>query len=94
MIRLAVRLRPILALIPLLFAVAGGLQAEPITGDRIRVIDGDTIKVDGASPNIRLVGFNAPETRRAKCDAERELAARRQGACETSSARARWISPT
>jgi micrococcal nuclease len=24
-------------------------------------------------PNVRLVGFNAPETRRAKCDAERKL---------------------
>lgn len=48
-------------------------HAEPITADRIRVIDGDTIKVDGTSPNVRLIGFNTPETRRAKCDAEREL---------------------
>jgi len=27
-------------------------------------------------PNVRLVGFNAPETRRAACDAERQLGAK------------------
>ena len=26
-------------------------------------------------PDVRLVGFNAPETRRARCDAERQLGA-------------------
>ncbi len=45
--------------------------AEPIEPDRIRVIDGDTIRVDGKRPDIRLVGFNAPETRRAQCSDER-----------------------
>jgi endonuclease YncB( thermonuclease family) len=39
----------------------------------IRVIDGDTIRVFQKRPNVRLVGFNAPETRRAQCEAEREL---------------------
>jgi endonuclease YncB( thermonuclease family) len=39
----------------------------------VRVIDGDTIRVFNRKPNVRLVGFNAPETRRAQCDVEREL---------------------
>lgn len=64
----------VLALLFLVFLtliVAGQARAEPIWGQRIRVIDGDTIKVDSQKP-VRLVGFNAPETRRAQCDAERE----------------------
>jgi len=39
----------------------------------IRVIDGDTIRIHRAKPDVRLVGFNAPETRRAQCAAERAL---------------------
>ena len=31
------------------------------------------IRVRHTQPNVRLVGFNAPETRRAVCEAEREL---------------------
>jgi hypothetical protein len=31
------------------------------------------ISVDHQQPNVRLVGFNAPETRRAQCNAERQL---------------------
>jgi micrococcal nuclease len=42
-----------------------------ITPDRIHVIDGDTVRLDGQT--IRLVGFNAPETVRPECDREREL---------------------
>jgi endonuclease YncB( thermonuclease family) len=39
----------------------------------VRVIDGDTISLDDGQPNVRLVGFNAPETGdRARCDAERQ----------------------
>ena len=38
----------------------------------VRVIDGDTISLNDGQPNVRLVGFNAPETGdRALCDAER-----------------------
>jgi endonuclease YncB( thermonuclease family) len=37
------------------------------------VIDGDTIRVYRQRPDVRLVGVNAPETRRARCDAQREL---------------------
>lgn len=48
-------------------------RAEPIAPDRIRVVDGDTIRVDRGPP-IRLVGFNAPETGdRAQCDREQDL---------------------
>jgi endonuclease YncB( thermonuclease family) len=44
-----------------------------IDAAEISVIDGDTIRVHHKQPNVRLVGFNAPETRRAACPAEREL---------------------
>lgn len=49
------------------------LVAKPIDLGRIRVIDGDTIRIDKAEPDHRLIGFNAPETRRAKSEAERQL---------------------
>ena len=42
----------------------------------VRVLDGDTVRLNGAKPDVRLNGFNAPETRRAKCEAERELGAK------------------
>jgi endonuclease YncB( thermonuclease family) len=47
--------------------------AEPIDPGDIRVIDGDTVRVYHQHPNVRLVGFNAPETRNAECQAEFEL---------------------
>lgn len=59
-----------LAVLALSFAAA---VAEPIAAGRIRVIDGDTIRVDGARPDVRLVGYNAPETRRARSEYERDL---------------------
>jgi endonuclease YncB( thermonuclease family) len=34
------------------------------------------IRVHDKKPDVRLVGFNAPETRRALCQAERELGAK------------------
>jgi micrococcal nuclease len=40
---------------------------------RIEVIDGDTIRVSGQSRNVRLVGFNTPETGSARCSQERAL---------------------
>lgn len=40
---------------------------------RIEVIDGDTIRVSGQSRNVRLVGFNTPETGSAQCSQERAL---------------------
>src|SRR4029079_1777068 len=42
--------------------------AAPIS---VYVIDGDTIRLNDGRPNVRLVGFNAPETgSRARCEAE------------------------
>lgn len=54
-----------------LFAYAA--WSGPITSDEVRVIDGDTIRLHHQKPDVRLVGFNAPETRRALCDVERDL---------------------
>lgn len=42
---------------------------EPISPNRITVVDGDTIKVD-LTESVRLVGFNAPETTRAQTQIE------------------------
>jgi len=63
----------VLLLTFLIFQPWADAGAEPIVGSRIRVIDGDTIRVDRARPDVRLVPFNAPETRRPKCEAERDL---------------------
>jgi endonuclease YncB( thermonuclease family) len=42
------------------------------TSMSVHVIDGDTISLNDGRANVRLVGFNAPETRhRARCEAER-----------------------
>lgn len=43
------------------------------TSASVYVIDGDTIGLGDGRPNVRLVGFNAPETgSRARCEAERQ----------------------
>lgn len=55
------------------FSSASIASAAPIDAADVRVIDGDTIRVFHKQPNVRLVGFNAPETIRAACVAEREL---------------------
>lgn len=46
--------------------------AEPLDRSRIEIVDGDTIRVDGEQ--VRLVGFDTPETgdENARCDEERE----------------------
>ncbi len=45
-------------------------KAEPVSRDRIEIVDGDTIRISGES--WRLMGFDTPETFYAKCTAERE----------------------
>jgi endonuclease YncB( thermonuclease family) len=57
----------------------GAVSSTPIASDEVRVIDGDTIRIHHQKPDVRLVGFNAPETRRAICEAERELGGRATG---------------
>jgi endonuclease YncB( thermonuclease family) len=69
--RPAVSLTFVFALLWVNFALAASINHEDV-----RVIDGDTIRVFHQKPNVRLVGFNAPETRRAQCEAERELGAK------------------
>jgi endonuclease YncB( thermonuclease family) len=48
-------------------------EYEPLNALAVRVIDGDTISIQGAPRNIRLVGFNAPEISEPNCDLERGL---------------------
>lgn len=45
----------------------------PIQSGDVTVLDADTVRVHHKRPDVRLTGFNAPETRRAACPAEREL---------------------
>lgn len=51
-----------------------GSVDRPISAMQISVVDGDTVRIDGRS--VRLVGFNAPETRNAECMRERDLGLR------------------
>ena len=51
--------------------IATGASAERIEPAMIRVIDGDTIELQGQS--VRLVGFDTPETWKPRCDYERAL---------------------
>jgi len=55
----------VMALISVNYVAAG----EYLGPTQIRVIDGDSIEVAGQ--NIRLVGYDTPETYRPKCDYER-----------------------
>lgn len=62
-------------LIGLLFA-AQPAHAETIDGNRITIIDGDTVALPcavparGCSEKIRLYAIDAPESYRSRCDAE------------------------
>ena len=51
-------------------------QGRTIRANDVRVIDGDTVDIRGQDANVRLVGFNAPETWRPQCDAERAVGRR------------------
>lgn len=42
----------------------------------VQVIDGDTVGIRGLTANVRLVGFDTPETWRPSCTAERQLGER------------------
>jgi endonuclease YncB( thermonuclease family) len=64
--------RALLLLIAALLATAA--LAEPLSRSDMAIVDGDTIRARGKT--YRLVGFDAPETVNAKCDAERELGER------------------
>ncbi|WP_423212724.1 SH3 domain-containing protein [Pseudaestuariivita atlantica] len=51
-------------------------QDRSLRASDVRIIDGDTIDVRGLRANVRLVGFNAPETWRPSCTVEREIGER------------------
>jgi endonuclease YncB( thermonuclease family) len=51
-------------------------RGAPIDPKDVHVVDGDTIRLFHKRPDVRLVGFNAPETDRAMCAAEGELSAK------------------
>jgi endonuclease YncB( thermonuclease family) len=53
--------------------IATGASAERIDRASIRVIDGDTIEIDGQS--IHLVGFDTPERWEPECDYARAFGA-------------------
>jgi endonuclease YncB( thermonuclease family) len=53
------------------FAAIANANASPVDRNQIEVLDGDTIRLGGET--FRLVGFDAPETYRARCPSEREL---------------------
>ena len=55
------------------FCICSAAKCAPIAADQVHVVDGDTIRVYHDAPDVRLVGFNAPETRRAQCPEERAL---------------------
>jgi endonuclease YncB( thermonuclease family) len=69
------RRKPLLAMIgrlTLVFALAASVaNASPLNPDQVEVLDGDTIRVAGEI--FRLVGFDTPETYRARCPSEHEL---------------------
>lgn len=48
-------------------------QGQTLRARDVRVIDGDTVDIRGQDANVRLVGFNAPETWKPSCSAEREV---------------------
>ena len=51
-------------------------QDRSLRASDVRIIDGDTVDVRGLTANVRLVGFNAPETWKPACTAEREVGER------------------
>lgn len=55
------RLRACCLVAALAFALPPLALADPIQPDQIRVIDGDIIRVFHRKPDVRLVGFDAPE---------------------------------
>lgn len=55
----------------LMAVMATGAMAERIVPSAVRVIDGDTVEIGGL--NVRLVGFDTPETWKPGCDYEQAL---------------------
>lgn len=45
-------------------------SSRTVSASEVRVIDGDTVAIRDQRANVRLVGFNAPETASPACSAE------------------------
>jgi micrococcal nuclease len=58
-----------------LVAYCARATAETVPGSSLRVIDGDTVQTAGGE-TIRVYNIDAPETDRARCDAEYDLGVR------------------
>jgi len=65
--------RALIVALALAFAWTFFAKAAPIDVGDVRVIDADTIRLDKKGPDVRLLGFDAPETRRSACEGERQL---------------------
>jgi endonuclease YncB( thermonuclease family) len=73
--RLLAKLPPMIGRFAIALAFAAQMaNASPVDPGQVEVLDGDTIRVAGET--FRLVGFDAPETYRARCASERELGSR------------------
>jgi len=68
--------RVLRAALPSATEIQPPLTEVPLSPSGITVVDGDTIRVSGEARSIRLVGFNAPETRDPQCAAEAALGSR------------------
>lgn len=54
-----------------LILLTGAAVAAPIAQSDILVIEGDLIRIHRKQPDVRLLGFNAPEVLRAQCRKEK-----------------------
>jgi endonuclease YncB( thermonuclease family) len=71
-ISLRAKLPPMIGCFVLALAFFASMaNASPLDPGQVEVLDGDTIRVAGET--FRLVGFDAPETYRARCLSEREV---------------------
>ena len=70
--RLLAKLPPTICRFAIALAFASQMaNASPVDPGQVEVLDGDTIRI--AVETFRLVGFDAPETYRARCPSERDL---------------------
>jgi micrococcal nuclease len=67
------------SVLALVVAAPPAALAETVSGDRIVIIDGDTIALPCAVPargcaeKVRLIGIDSPESRRPRCENELRL---------------------
>jgi endonuclease YncB( thermonuclease family) len=62
-----------IGLLSALILLSGAAVAAPIDQGEILVIEGDLIRIHRQRPDVRLLGFNAPEVLRAHCRTERAI---------------------